>query len=124
MNKVALEGLEFYAFHGHYDEEQKLGNKYAVDLEIEADMQDAIVSDKLKYAVDYMVVYDCVKEVMLKKHRLLEHIAHEIIARISERFEHIKSISVHVSKFNPPIGGVCHRAKVSIKKDFENSRKD
>jgi dihydroneopterin aldolase len=119
MGKISLEGLEFYAFHGHYEEEQKLGNKYSVDLEIDANIIEAMESDKLRYTVDYTVVYQCVKEVMQVKHRLLEHIAHEIILKVSQKFSGIKRITVHVSKFNPPIGGVCHRAKVSIMKDFD-----
>ncbi|RZK29989.1 MAG: dihydroneopterin aldolase, partial [Hymenobacter sp.] len=32
MGQIALEGLEFFAFHGYYDEEQKIGNKYGVDI--------------------------------------------------------------------------------------------
>jgi dihydroneopterin aldolase len=35
MGKITLEGLEFFAFHGYYDEEQKIGNKYGVDITIE-----------------------------------------------------------------------------------------
>ena len=35
MGQIALEGMEFFAFHGYYDEEQKIGNKYGIDLYIE-----------------------------------------------------------------------------------------
>ena len=31
MGKVALEGIEFFSYHGYYEEEQKLGNKYEVN---------------------------------------------------------------------------------------------
>ena len=29
MGQIALEGMEFFAYHGHFDEEQKIGNKYS-----------------------------------------------------------------------------------------------
>ncbi len=119
MGQIALEGMEFYAFHGHYDEEQKLGNKYGIDVIIESNIDEASESDKLKYAIDYVEVYNCVKAVMIIKHRLLEHIGNEIAEAIYLKFPVIESIKVQVSKFNPPIGGVCHRAKVTVNKTFK-----
>ncbi len=35
MGKIIIEDMEFYAFHGHYKEEQIVGNRFLVDLEIE-----------------------------------------------------------------------------------------
>jgi dihydroneopterin aldolase len=32
--KITLEGMEFFAHHGYYQEEQKIGNKFAVDIMI------------------------------------------------------------------------------------------
>jgi 7,8-dihydroneopterin aldolase/epimerase/oxygenase len=119
MGQIALEGMEFFAFHGHFDEEQKLGNKYAIDVIIESNIDAASESDKLKYAIDYVVVYNCVKEVMDIKHRLLEHIGNEIAEAIFAKFPEIEGIKVMVSKFNPPIGGVCHRAKVTVEKNYK-----
>jgi 7,8-dihydroneopterin aldolase/epimerase/oxygenase len=55
---------------------------------------------------------------MKKKHRLLEHVGHEIIASVKAKFKHIEKINVVVSKFNPPIGGVCHKAKVVLEEVF------
>jgi 7,8-dihydroneopterin aldolase/epimerase/oxygenase len=118
MGQIALEGMEFYAFHGHFAEEQKLGNKFAVDVIIDADLETAGQKDQLKYAIDYMEVYASVKNVMQEKHRLLEHIGQEIIDAIGSKFSNIEKIIVHVSKFNPPIGGVCHRARVTVEKKF------
>ena len=44
MGQIALEGMEFFAFHGYYDEEQKIGNKYGVDLYIETNLNAAAAS--------------------------------------------------------------------------------
>ena len=55
---------------------------------------------------------------MSKKHRLLEHVGHEIIDAVKSRFGSVKKITVEVSKFNPPIGGVCHKAKVKLEECF------
>ena len=47
MGKITLDGLEFFAFHGYYDEEQKIGNKFGVDITIETSLEKAGMDDKL-----------------------------------------------------------------------------
>jgi 7,8-dihydroneopterin aldolase/epimerase/oxygenase len=118
MGHIALEGMEFFAYHGHFDEEQKIGNKYSIDVLIETDLSRPASSDNLKDTIDYGDVYQMVRMVMSKKHRLLEHVGHEIIDAIRFKFNSIKKVTVEVSKFNPPIGGVCNRAKVKLEESF------
>ncbi len=116
MGQISLEGMEFFAYHGYYDEEQKIGNKYAIDLNIETDLSSAAESDKLSDTVNYEHLYQLVLEVMQKKHRLLEHVAHDVIEQIKTTYPNVKTVTVGVSKYNPPIGGICERAKVLIKR--------
>ena len=52
MGKIIIEEMEFYAFHGHYQEEQIVGNRFLVDLELEADLSSAAQSDQLEDAVN------------------------------------------------------------------------
>lgn len=118
MGQIALEGMEFFAYHGFSDEEQKIGNKYGIDVFLSTDISEAAESDSLRDTIDYGKVYNCVKLVMQSKHRLLEHVAHEIINSIKLKFSEISKIEVVVSKFNPPIGGVCTRAKITLQKTF------
>jgi dihydroneopterin aldolase len=114
MGQIALEGMEFFAFHGYYDEEQKIGNKYGVDLYIRTDLHAAGASDRLHETVNYEVLYRVVAEEMLAPARLLEHLGHRVLDRILIEFPHVRSVKVSVSKFNPPLGGICHRARVTL----------
>jgi 7,8-dihydroneopterin aldolase/epimerase/oxygenase len=114
MGTIALEGMEFFAYHGLYDEEQKIGNKYAIDVIIKADLTHAAETDRLKYTINYESLYKIVAAVMQQKHRLLEHVAHQIIVQSKAQFADIQHITVSVSKFNPPVGGVCERSRVMI----------
>jgi len=43
--KVALKGIEFYAFHGFHEIEQKMGNKFAIDVEVELKSFDSVNDD-------------------------------------------------------------------------------
>ena len=105
MGLIQIENMEFYAFHGHYREEQIVGNKFLVDLSIEADMSEAAASDNLKNTINYQFAYRLVKEEMEKKSKLLENIAKRILDAIYENFEGIQKVTVKVSKMNPPMGG-------------------
>ena len=114
MDQIALEGLEFFAFHGYYDEEQKIGNKYGVDLYIKTNLLAAGASDKLQQTVNYEVLYRLVAEEMRAPARLLEHVAHRVMDRILAEFPGVRKVKVSVSKFNPPLGGICQRARVTL----------
>jgi 7,8-dihydroneopterin aldolase/epimerase/oxygenase len=114
MGTIALEGLEFFAYHGVSGEEQKIGNRYQIDIQIVTDFSEAAENDELRDTVDYADLYEIIAEVMKIKSRLLEHIAKLIISNVRERYPNIEKIEVTVSKFNPPIGGVCTRAKVTL----------
>jgi len=116
MGQVALEGMEFFAYHGYYDEEQKLGNRYSVDLYVKADLHAAAASDELQSTINYVVLYQLVAEEMQLRARLLEHVGHRILDRVLAEFPAVRSAKVRVSKHNPPFGGVCRRSAVTLKR--------
>ncbi len=105
MAKILLEGMEFYAYHGCFKEEQVIGNRFLVELEIEVDTTLAEVSDRLHDTVNYQAVYNKIKEAMGNKSHLLEHLARRILDILREGFPEIRKMKVKISKMNPPIGG-------------------
>ena len=105
MGLIQIENMEFYAFHGHYREEQIVGSKFLVDLTIESDMSKPAGSDSLKDAINYQVAYRLVREEMEKKSYLLENIAKRILDTVYGHFEGIRKVTVKVSKMNPHMGG-------------------
>ncbi len=112
MGLIQIEGMEFYSFHGHYKEEQIVGNRFLVDLTIETDMEKPMISDNLKDAVNYQRAYEIVKLQMELKSHLLEHIAGRILDALYAEMEGIRKITVKVSKLNPPMGGKINSVSV------------
>jgi 7,8-dihydroneopterin aldolase/epimerase/oxygenase len=53
---------------------------------------------------------------MAKPSKLLERVGHSIAERILSEFKDAISVQISISKFNPPIGGVCRKASVTISK--------
>lgn len=116
MGKVALEGMEFFAYHGYYDEEQKMGNKYSVDVVVETDLTAAAQHDALAETINYELLYKIISGVMGRPSRLLESLNLQIIGEVFQRFANANRVEVSMSKFNPPIGGVCRQARVTMSK--------
>jgi len=116
MGLIQIENMEFYAFHGHYKEEQIVGNKFLVNLTLETDMSIASKSDNLKDAVNYQKAYQIVKTEMEKKSYLLENIAGRILDALYSEMTGIKKATVRVSKMNPPVGGRIGSVSVVMEK--------
>jgi dihydroneopterin aldolase len=114
MGLIHIEGMEFYAFHGHFKEEQIVGNKFLIDVTLETDMEIPMESDNLKDAVNYQRAYEIVKQEMQKKSHLLEHIAGRILNALYAEMEGIKKATVKVSKVNPPVGGRVNSVSVVV----------
>lgn len=117
IGTIALEGLEFFAYHGFYKEEQKTGNRYTVDIVVHSMIGEEVNESNLSATIDYEELYRIISSEMLTKTKLLENIAHRIGIAVLSRFEKAMEVEVSISKHNPPIGGVCARAKVTLKMD-------
>ena len=114
MGRIHLENMEFYAYHGHFKEEQIVGNKFLVNLEIETDMGKAAHSDDLKDTLNYHTAYQIIKREMEKKSHLLENIASRILDALYSEFPQIDSARIKVSKMNPPMGGKLESVSVTL----------
>ena len=102
-DRIILEGMQFYAYHGANEEERALGQPFVVDVEVEYDSRKAAASDKLEDTVSYSHLYRAVKEVMEGVSRnLLEALAEAIAQQVLEGFP-VAAIRVKVKKTRPPI---------------------
>jgi dihydroneopterin aldolase len=57
MGTILLEGMEFFAFHGCFKEEQIIGTKFIIDLYIDFESTKAEETDHLRDTVDYVGLY-------------------------------------------------------------------
>lgn len=118
MAIIQVENIEFYAYHGCFQEEQVVGNQFLVDILVETDTTKAQLSDKLHDTVNYQVIYNLIKEEMKIKSKLLEHVSERIINSVHAHFPEITRIRVKVSKMNPPLGGKIERVSVTLERNF------
>ena len=117
LGKVSLEGLEFHAYHGVYAHERSSGNKFEVDILVDTRFSDSAFQDELSGTINYEDLYAIVKAEMEKPSKLLETVGHAIAKQTLQSFKEAVSVEVKISKFNPPIGGVCKKASVVVNKN-------
>jgi dihydroneopterin aldolase len=115
MDKIQFNGMQFYAYHGVFPEENKLGQTYYVDLEVYADLHKAGHTDHLEDTINYADLYQIVKVIMEEeRYKLIEAVAEKIASVALDRIKEIQEIIVKVTKPNPPIAGQFESVAVEI----------
>lgn len=115
MGKIIIEEMEFYAFHGHYREEQIVGNRFLVDLELETNLEVPAESDQLKDAVNYQQAYQIIKsEMRIKKSNLLENIGKRILDALYNELTGVDKITLRIRKMYPPMGGPINSVGITM----------
>lgn len=105
--------MEFFAHNGFYEEERKIGNRYAVDVEIETNFNTASETDDLSKTINYEVIYKIVEHQIHQESKLLEHIVFNINNALIAEFGTIAEVRTTVCKHNPPFGGLCDKVCIS-----------
>ena len=64
LDKIYVNKMEFYGYHGVLPEENKLGQRFRVDLMVETDLKQAGVTDELEESISYADLYQVCKEIV------------------------------------------------------------
>jgi dihydroneopterin aldolase len=112
---IRLHNAVFYAYHGVLIDEQNLGGKFEVDVDLHCDLSRGAKSDHLSDTVNYERVYDCIRTLVLeKKHFLLESLTGSIAKGILKNFPQVHSVTVRVRKPGAPVRGVIDYVEVEL----------
>lgn len=114
MTSINIQNMSFYAHHGCFEAEQIVGTHFSVSLKLYYNAQKAIESDNIQDAVSYLDVYQVVKWEMEKPSHLIENIAWRIKQAVLQKFPAIESVTVKLSKLNPPLGGQVELVEVEL----------
>ncbi len=111
---IDLEGMDFHAFHGCYDLEQRTGCHFEVALRLTLPLGETVERDDVGCTVSYLTAYEVVREQMQRTQRTIERVAQNIIDALRERFPQIERVECRVSKIAPPLGGKVARVSVTL----------
>jgi dihydroneopterin aldolase len=105
--RIHLKNMLFYGYHGDLAEENKLGQRFIVDLTLTLDIAEVARTDALEATVDYVRVHEVCRELVEgKKVRMIETLAARIAERLLADFPRLTSVDVLVKKPSVPMKGV------------------
>src|SRR5262245_32583197 len=121
MDTIFIEAIEFYGYHGLFDEEQTVGHRYVADVELFTDTGKAGATDNLEDTIDYAAVARRVVAIgTSEKHRLIEAIAERLATAILDEFRP-ESVRIRLKKISPPFNVIAQSVGVEIRRDkFDN----
>jgi 7,8-dihydroneopterin aldolase/epimerase/oxygenase len=115
MDKIFLNQMEFYGYHGVFPEETKLGQRFIVDVVLETNLKEAGKTDDLTKTINYAEIYETVKEVVEgPPFKLVEAVAEKIAENILRQFSLVSICTIKLIKPNPPIAGHYHSVAIEI----------
>ena len=95
LDIIRLHNAVFYAYHGVMSDEQNLGGKFEVDVELHCDLSDAKEKDSLHQTVNYEKVYGVMKQTVIgKKFFLIEALAQSIASGILKEFPEVLKATI------------------------------
>ena len=103
IKNIEIKGMKFYAHHGWFEIERKIGQYFVVDIMCEINSQNTL-GDDLYNTIDYQVLYDDIKVQMQNSCRLLETVLDNIGNLFLIKYPSIQSLSIKIHK-QPSLGG-------------------
>lgn len=120
LDKIILNKLSFYGFHGLFKEEKKLGQRFLVDVELFTSLKKAGTTDHMNDSIDYGKAYEKIKGIVEGEAKnLIEAVAEDIANELLQSFSTLQACSVTVTKPDPPINGHYDSVAVQIYRERE-----
>jgi dihydroneopterin aldolase len=112
---IFITGLLIHAHHGVMPHEEKVGQRFVIDLELATDLAPAAVSDKVVDTVSYASIVDAVTRAFTaRSYRLVEAAAGAVADEVLSTFPRIASARVTVHKPHAPIAAIFNDVGVTI----------
>lgn len=117
MDKIIMNHMGFYGFHGVLEEEKALGQKFYVDVELSLDLSQAGKTDSVLHTVSYADVYDDVKYfVESARYNLIEALGENICNMILAKYPEVQEAMVRIKKPEAPVRGIFDYFAVEIRR--------
>ena len=120
-DRIILKDLGFYGYHGVFAEEERLGQRFFIDLEIGLDLSAPARTDRLSTGTSYGDVYDVVKQTFEgERTKLLEALGQNIVDALFMAFPTVDWVIIRISKPEAPIAMVRGEAAVELHRKRKN----
>lgn len=119
MLTISLKNIEFFAYHGVYESEKLLGNRFILNMHVHF-LPTVTPIARLEETLNYEVLFKRVSDRMAQPTPLLETIVMELAEEVLASFLQINAVFVSLEKCNPPIAGLVGSVEVAYQAQREN----
>ena len=121
-DKIKIDHLEIYAYHGVFPEEKKEGQTFYLDAELFLDLHEAGETDDLTKTVHYGEVCELMKETFEKQsYDLIERAAEVVIQKVLLTYPLIRKMILQVNKPDAPIPIPFQNVSVSLERGWKKA---
>lgn len=122
MDKICINNLKIFAYHGVFDEEKRNGQNFYVNAVLEIDMEKAGTLDDLSLSEDYGKACMTIKRVMTEvSYNLIETAAQSVACELLRSFPLLCSAEIEIKKPEAPIKAEFESVSVKIKRSWHTA---
>ncbi len=122
MDTIKIQGLEIFAHHGVFPEENVLGQKFIISATLFLDTRKAGKTDQLEESIHYGLVSQDIKTWMEENtYQMIERVAEEICERLLLKYEKLQGITLEVKKPWAPILLPVDSVSVTIHRQWNHA---
>lgn len=119
MDKIYINDLKIFAYHGVFTHENQNGQNFYVNAVLDVDTEQAGITDELTYSVDYGSVCELIKKIMTEHvYQLIETVAQAVATGILCNYKLVKSVEIEIKKPEAPIDMEFNSVSVKIKRSW------
>lgn len=112
---IFVSGLLIHARHGVMEHEEKVGQRFVIDMELAIDLAPAARSDKLVDTVSYSTIIEtATRAFTTRNYRLVEAAAGAIADAVLASFPRVTCARITVHKPHAPIAAVFADVGVTV----------
>ena len=116
MDKIRILNLKIPAKHGVYDFEKERKGIFEIDIEMQLDINKAIISDDVQDTVDYNEVINITKKIFSENdYNLIECVAGKIGESLLEKYP-INNVIIKIRKPHAPINADLDTVEVEVER--------
>lgn len=115
MYTIRMKNCAFFAHHGVFEEEKKLGQRFYVDAVLIVDPGLSLDNDDIDGTVHYGIVFSTIEKIITGTRRyLIESLAQDVAKALCAQFPQIQKAEITVRKPNAPVAGVLDYVEVTV----------
>ena len=116
LTTIQIAGLQTFGYHGLFEEERSLGQKFTFDIDATLNPAPTHRDDRLDASIRYDAVVDAAVSLASGvKYQTLEALGEAVAIGLLRRFALIDTITVGVSKFSPPIPHTLSKVGIAVR---------